>query len=106
MAAFEIGVLVHLKDNTDLFGPVAKMGMKTCQLCCWNMSLYSQEMAQKVKIQSQKHNITITAVWAGWTGSCVWDFIQGPATLGIVPIELRDTRIAQLKQGADFAKML
>jgi hypothetical protein len=27
MSAFEIGVLVKLSDNDDLFGPLAKMGM-------------------------------------------------------------------------------
>ena len=106
MAAFEIGVLVHLKNNNDLFVPMIKMGMKTCQLCCWDMSLYTEEMAQKIRTQSEKNNINITAVWAGWTGSCVWDFMQGPKTLGIVPAELRDMRIAQLKQGADFAKII
>jgi L-ribulose-5-phosphate 3-epimerase len=106
MSAFEIGVLVHLTHSDNLFSNVAKMGMQTCQLCCWNMSLYSKESAQKIKAQAEQSNVNITAVWAGWSGACVWDFIQGPTTLGIVPAEFRDMRIAQLKQGADFAKMI
>jgi hypothetical protein len=106
MSAFEIGVLVQLTDTDNLFSQVAKMGMKVCQLCCWNMALYNEKIAQKVKMQSEQSRVKITAVWAGWTGNRVWDFIQGPTTLGIVPCEFRDMRVMQLKQGADFAEMI
>jgi len=82
------------------------MGMNTCQLCCWDMALYTKEIARKVKIQSEQNNVNITAVWAGWTGDCVWDFIQGPTTLGIVPARFRGMRVSQIKRGADFAEMI
>ena len=106
MSAFEIGVLVQLTDSDDLFGQVAKMGIGACQLCCWDMALYTKEIAKKVKDQAEKDSVNITAVWAGWTGDSVWDFIGGPTTLGIVPAKFRDTRVPQLKQGADFAEMI
>ena len=106
MSAFDIGVLVHLADRDDLFVNVANMGVKVCQLCCWNMQLYTPEMARRVKTQSEQSGVEITAVWAGWNGDSVWDFVKGPTTLGIVPVELRQMRVAQLKQGADFAEML
>jgi sugar phosphate isomerase/epimerase len=106
MSAFEIGVLVKLSDNDDLFGPLVKMGMKVCQLCCWDMTLYTKQMAQKIKKQAKENNITITALWAGWTGDRIWDFIDGPRTLGIVPDEYRNMRVLQLKEGADFAELI
>lgn len=105
MSAYEIGVLVQLSRTDDLFGPIVKLGIRACQLCCWDMNLYGKEMAQQVKTQAAQNKVNITAVWAGWTGKSVWDFIEGPTTLGIVPIEFRRLRVSQIKQGADFAKM-
>ena len=76
MSAFEIGVLVQLTESEDLFGPIARLGMKVCQLCCWDMALYNKEIAQTVKAQSEQNNVDIAAVWAGWSGDGVWDFIN------------------------------
>jgi sugar phosphate isomerase/epimerase len=45
-------------------------------------------------------------VWAGLSGPAVWNFTQGPATIGLVPDEHRRTRIAELKRAADFAALL
>ena len=48
----------------------------------------------------------MTSFWAGWEGPNVWDFVRGPATLGIVPVEHRAARVASLKRGGDFAREL
>src|SRR5947208_2667260 len=37
-------------------------------------------------------------------GREVWDFYEGPLTIGVVPRETRAARIARMKQGSDFAK--
>jgi sugar phosphate isomerase/epimerase len=36
----------------------------------------------------------------------VWDFLQGPSTIGLVPRQTRRARIDALKRASDFAKML
>ena len=36
----------------------------------------------------------------------VWDFMQGPSTIGLVPRATRAARISALKQASDFAKLL
>jgi L-ribulose-5-phosphate 3-epimerase len=36
----------------------------------------------------------------------VWDFMQGPSTIGLVPPATRAARIDALKQASDFAKLL
>ena len=36
----------------------------------------------------------------------MWNFIEGPTTLGIVPEETREARIAELKRDIDFAHLL
>ena len=43
-------------------------------------------------------------MWAGWPGPKVWDFIEGPSTLGIVPAEYRRERVAALEAGGAFAE--
>src|SRR5690606_23372177 len=53
--------------------------------------------------EAAQSGINITALWAGWPGPKVWDFIDGPTTLGLVPPEYRQVRIEALKKGADFA---
>jgi len=43
-----------------------------------------------------------------WTGLpiAVWNFIDGPKTIGLVPLETRNERIQILKKGSDFARIL
>ncbi|MCP4644393.1 MAG: sugar phosphate isomerase/epimerase [bacterium] len=103
MASMEVGVLTGLGLDNDPFAHVAEFGLKTCQLCNWNPAVWSDARAKEVKAQAKKAGVRIAAVWAGYTGPAVWDFIDGPSTLGLVPTKYRKKRVAQLKQGADFA---
>ena len=48
----------------------------------------------------------ISTFWAGWSGPKVWNFTEGPVTLGLLPAAYRHTRIAELKAGSDFARKL
>ena len=48
----------------------------------------------------------ISTFWAGWSGPKVWNFTEGPVTLGLLPEAYRHTRIAELKAGSDFARKL
>ncbi len=105
-----LGVFIHLKEDIEAeFKKVNEMGFKTCQLSCWALNLMNEEYAQRVKKAAQKYDVTITAVWAGWSdwsGPAVWDFYEGPFTLGIVPPAYRHNRLLELCKGSDFAKML
>ena len=42
--------------------------------------------------------------WLADLGKEVWDFYQGPLTIGLVPRPTRAARIAQIKKASDFAK--
>ncbi len=105
----KIGVFVGFRDADQIeekFATLKEKGFDNCQLSCWVMEVITEENAKKVKALAEKYGITISAVWAGWTGPMVWDFYEGPKTLGIVPEELRELRIPQLKNASDFAKVL
>ncbi len=100
----KIGILTLLCDNIDAdFERKKSLGFDNCQLVCWDHSVMTDEMAAKVNAAKEKHGMEITAFWCGWSGPSAWNFTEGPQTLGIVPPEYREMRIAELKHGADFA---
>lgn len=105
----KIGVLItlHTSDTIDeKFKRVKEFGLTSCQLCCWDMSQYTPEIAEEVNAACKKYGVEISTVWAGWSGPVKWNFYDGPLTLGLVPASYRDTRIRELKAGSDFAKLL
>lgn len=105
----KIGVFVGFESLETLekkFATLRENGFDNCQLSCWTMPVINEENAVQVKALAEKYGITISAVWAGWTGHMVWDFYEGPKTLGIVPEDMRELRIPQLKNASDFAKVL
>lgn len=105
----KIGVFVGFESIETLeqkFATLRENGFDNCQLSCWTMEVINEENAVEVKALAEKYGITISAVWAGWTGHMVWDFYEGPKTLGIVPEDMRELRIPQLKNASDFAKVL
>ena len=105
----KIGVFVGFESLETLeakFATLRENGFDNCQLSCWTMPVINEENAVQVKALAEKYGITISAVWAGWTGTMVWDFYEGPKTLGIVPEDMRELRIPQLKNASDFAKVL
>jgi len=103
---YEIGVLVDLTADLAGLKKVQEMGLKACQLCAWDPSIWTEEVAANYKKRSAESGVRATGLWTGWPGPMVWDFVEGPETLGIVPVKYRAARVKVLKQGADFAAKL
>lgn len=93
-------------DIKEKFKLMKEMGFDNCQMTNWKMHLYTDEMAELVNEACREYGITITAHWAGWCQPTVWNFTEGPKTLGIVPRDWREQRVKELKMGADFAKKI
>lgn len=110
MKNYEIGALVgYGADVAALekdFERLASLGLNACQLNVWPGSDLSEAAADAVKAAAEKNGIRITAVWAGWSGPGVWDFYEGPTTLGIVPAQYREKRMGEIKAEAAFARLL
>jgi L-ribulose-5-phosphate 3-epimerase len=106
MYKLDIGVIISLesllKNGT---AELEALGLDTCQLNAWNPDNFTEQNAEALK-EILGDKIKISSLWVGWPGPKVWDFIDGPATLGLVPKEFRYVRMEALKKGADFAKML
>lgn len=85
---------------------VHELGLPTCQLTCWQPDLFTDEMAERVMSASRQYDVEVTTIWAGYSGPIKWNFIEGPATIGLVPEQYRPQRVAALKRGAEFATLV
>lgn len=104
-----IGVLI-IFDRVDTieekFKQVRDFGLTSCQLNCWDHSLMTEENAAIVHACCEKYGVTISTFWCGWSGPQVWNFYEGPLTLGLVPSDYRFERMKELMHGSDFAKLI
>lgn len=104
----KIGILIDLTspEIESKFVQASNLGFESCQLCCWDTSLMTKDIAENINGYCLKYNIEISTFWCGWSGPAVWNFYEGPLTLGLVPAEYRFARMQDLMIGSDFAKML
>ena len=104
----KLGVMVILDDMRidEKFKQVADYGFHFCQLCGWRKELFTDEVVELVLAACKKYDVTISTFWCGWSGPTVWNFYEGPLTLGLVPAEYRFERMKDLMLGSDFAKKL
>jgi len=105
----KVGVLLGFHAGVDIkasFQKAVDMDLECCQLIIWDAVNHTDENAELIKKASQETGIEITALWAGWTGPCAWNFYDGPATLGLVPQSYRMMRLKELMSASDFAYKL
>ena len=95
-----IGTIIYnLSDIDGSFRELKENKFTSCQIH------YGKGMdaalAQKVKAASEKYNIKVTTV-VGVPGRSVWNFKEGPATIGLVPREGRAEKIEAYHHIIDF----
>ena len=105
-ANMQIGVCVHL-DTIETLGEklaaVRANGFTSCQLLAWSPEVWKEDNAAEMKAILDEYGVTPSAFWCGWIGPKVWNFTEGPMTLGIVPEAYRMKRTEDIIKGADFA---
>lgn len=105
-----IGILQHMSGffdeaEKDRIDQMVEAGIETVQVTSFDIDLMTPENAEKI-LKMTEGKVKITSFWAGWSGPAVWDFVDGPETLGLVPAAYRAVRMEDLKKGIDFAAML
>lgn len=107
MYNLKIGVIKSIDDVlVNGVSVLDEVGLTEIQLNCWNVPLCTQENANKIK-EMFGNKYSISGLWAGWiVGPTVWNFIDGPSTIGIVPETWRKERMEGIKRVMDFANML
>jgi sugar phosphate isomerase/epimerase len=97
-----LGLIIGIgKDPDSAMAKVHHLGLPTCQVF---VDEIEPELAGRLRRALDKHGIEATSLVVGGPGKEVWDFYQGPLTIGLVPRETRDARITHIKMASDFAK--
>lgn len=104
MQKIQLGVLAGLEEGPEhAIDKVHSLGFPTCQVSCWRAEHLADAVAQRLREAAAQKGVTISTIWAGLPGRHVWDFIEGPTTIGLVPEATRAERLAVLKRSAEFA---
>lgn len=104
MRKLEIGVLVSLVEQPEVeLRKVTQMGLCNCQLSSWDPDIWTDSTGKKLVTAGHELDINITTLWTGYPGPCIWNLLDGPSTIGLVPPEYRKMRVDVLKKAASFA---
>jgi len=97
-----LGVIIGVsKDPEAAIKRVHDLGFPTCQV---GIEAFDDGTLAKLRGALAKYGVEATSAVAGGPGPEVYDFYRGPLTIGVVPRQYRDVRIARIKQVSDFAK--
>lgn len=100
-----IGVIQYdLSDIDKSFKDLHEQGFGSCEIN-YRANTLTKEFAEQVKEASKKHNIKVTTVVGVPGKKNVWNFRQGPATIGLVPEEDRAEKIKVYHEMIDFCAM-
>ena len=104
MAKLDIGVLVQLTTEPEpKIRTVRALGLCSCQVCTWDITRCTDETGKKLMDACGQHGVRVSTFWAGYSGPAVWNFIEGPSTIGLVPEQFRAKRVEELKTAASWA---
>ncbi len=99
----EIGVMLSARPSAEeAMKKVADFGLHHCQVH-WPAATGTIEEAQELRAAADKHGVSIATIWAMPGGRMVWNFVEGPTTIGLVPPASRSERTVQLQQAARIA---
>ena len=105
---FALGLLIkpiHGIDET--IARVKQLGFANCFLSIDGfLGKYTPSLAHQFEDALGKYGITATTAEVVNPGPLKWNFLQGPATIGVVPRATRVARVDALKTTSDFAKLL
>jgi L-ribulose-5-phosphate 3-epimerase len=106
--AMPLGLLITPADGPEkTIKRVHDLGFPTCffSLDAY-IGKFTPALATQFKGLLAKYSVTCTTVEVVGPQPLVWDFMQGPTTIGLVPRATRAARIDALEQASDFAKLL
>ncbi len=107
MDKWPIGVFASIDAGLGVKLEVAQeLGIPTIQLHAPAKESRTPQRAKEFLAQLEAMGITITAVFGGFEGESYADIPTVVRTVGLVPPETRAQRTAEMKEIADFAKLL
>jgi L-ribulose-5-phosphate 3-epimerase len=105
---FALGVVIkpfgapeeHLRTIHELGFPSVFLSMDDY------LGSFTPALASQYRDLLDKYQLTATTIEVVGPPPLAWNFMHGPATIGLVPPATRDARIDALRQASDFAKQV
>jgi sugar phosphate isomerase/epimerase len=102
--AFRLGIIINVSQGPEAaLQRVHDFGVPTCQA---QTDDFSDGVYSALKTAIEKYRIEVTAINTSGGPPNVYDFYQGPLTIGVVPPKYRRQRIDNFKRASDFARRL
>lgn len=105
---WSVGLLIQPTPGPEsTIRRIQQLGMSNCffSLDAY-LGKFTPALAQQFRSLLDQYGVVVTAAEVVGPGPLVWDFLNGPSTIGLVPPATRAARIDALKQTSDFAKRL
>lgn len=96
-----LGVISPANNPETELKIVQELGFPTCQL---NIDNYSPQLAKRVSDTLDKYSLLPSSLTCMGPGVYKWNFMEGPATIGLVPRQDRPARVERLMHGIEFCK--
>lgn len=100
---YRLGVVVWIAEGESIDGAIADvraLGLRTCQI---GFKRLTPGVTVPMKNALARYEVEATAFSEHGPGERVFNFYEGPKTIGIVPRDTREARIRNLKLAADIA---
>ncbi len=99
-----LGIMIGLgKDPETTIATVHSLEMPTCQI---DADYLDDDRIQRLQAALDKYGIVVTAMGTDGPGPYIYNFYDGPLTLGLIPRTYRAQRVEKLKKFSDFVKKL
>jgi sugar phosphate isomerase/epimerase len=101
----KLGIVVSLAEGVDAcLDKVVALGLPTCQVNVPASLALSEGLAAELERGARARGVEITTIWTHCRDGQIWNFVDGPATIGLVPAATRRAAVERLKEGSDFAR--
>lgn len=99
-----LGIITGIGNDPDAaMARVHSLEMQTCQIEAEELN---DDLVRQLRAALNKYGIVVTALGTSGPGPYIYNFYDGPLTLGLIPRTYRAQRIEKLKKFSDFAKQL
>ncbi len=104
----DVGLLISpFGAPEEKIGRVRELGFDNCFLSLDGyLNHFTSDLARQIGDLLDKFELVATTVEVVGPPPLVWDFLQGPSTIGLIPPSTRAARIDALRQASDFARLL
>ncbi|MGH9328577.1 MAG: TIM barrel protein [Terriglobia bacterium] len=99
-----LGVIIGIGNDPEAaITKVHSLNLPTCQI---EAEYLDDDLVKQLRAALDKYGIVCTALGTSGPGPYIYNFYDGPLTLGLIPLTYRAQRIEKLKKFSGFARQL